>query len=62
MNTATEAAARVAAWRAGTATDSPAGPMFTGGTYAVSELTMSGRLKTENCGTICSYSATRYCC
>ena len=41
----------VAAWRSGTDPDSPAGPMFPGGTYAESEITMSGRAGTHACGT-----------
>lgn len=52
----------VAAWRDGTGADSPAGPLFTGGAYAESELTASGQVRTVQCGTVCSWSAGRECC
>ncbi|NUR62107.1 MAG: hypothetical protein HOV87_26110 [Catenulispora sp.] len=55
-------AEKVHAWRNGTAADSPAGPLFTSGVYAESELTMTGAVLTAFCGTDCSYSHTRYCC
>lgn len=52
----------VEAWRSGTDPNSPAGPVFTGGRYAESEITMSGRVGTGICGTACSGSAGRECC
>jgi hypothetical protein len=52
----------VAAWRDGTGADSPAGPLFTGGAYAESDLTATGETRTNQCGTACSYSAGRDCC
>ena len=51
----------VAAWRDG-AQDSPAGPLFTAGRYAESEITMNGRIATGHCGSNCSGSATASCC
>jgi hypothetical protein len=51
----------VEAWRTGAA-DSPAGPVYSSGVYAQSEITMTGRILTAYCGTDCSYSHTRYCC
>jgi hypothetical protein len=57
-----ESARTVAAWRDGTAEDSPAGPLFTSGPYAESELTATGEVRTAQCGTACSYSAGRECC
>ncbi|HEY2576556.1 MAG TPA: DUF6229 family protein [Streptosporangiaceae bacterium] len=53
---------KIAAWRTGKGADSPAGPLFTGGTYAQSEITMHGRVGTGQCGTVCSGSATAQCC
>jgi hypothetical protein len=52
----------IAAWRDGTGPDSPAGPLFTGGAYAESEIAASDQVKTVQCGTVCSYSAGRECC
>ena len=56
-----EAELTVAAWRDGTADHSPAGPLFTSGAYAESELTASGAVRTIQCGTAWSYSAGREC-
>jgi Family of unknown function (DUF6229) len=52
----------IAAWRAGTDPSSPAGPLFTGGAYAESEITMHGRVGTGHCGSNCSGSAHAECC
>ena len=52
----------IAAWRNGSDLDSPAGPLFTGGRYAESEITMNGRVGTGRCGTVCSGSQSAQCC
>jgi hypothetical protein len=52
----------VSTWREGTSADSPAGPLFTGGKYAPSEIAMSSRVGTGRCGSDCSGSATAQCC
>lgn len=52
----------VETWRSGSSQDSPAGPLFTSGKYAESEITMSSRIGTGRCGTDCSGSATGQCC
>jgi hypothetical protein len=52
----------VAAWRSGTDPNSPAGPLFTGGMYAESEIAMNGRVGTGHCGSNCSGSHTAECC
>jgi hypothetical protein len=52
----------IAAWRNGTDPSSPAGPLFTSGDYAQSEITMHGRVGTGDCGTVCSGSAAGECC
>ena len=50
-------------WRTGVAADSPAGPVFSSGAYAQSEITMtSPEILTTHCGTDCTYSQTHYCC
>jgi hypothetical protein len=52
----------VSTWRQGTSQDSPAGPLFTGGKYAASEIAMSSRIGTGRCGTDCSASQGSQCC
>lgn len=52
---------KVADWRTGKATDSPAGPLFTSGTYAQSEITRQGRVGTGHCSA-CSASGHSQCC
>jgi len=49
-------------WRDGTSQDSPAGPLFTSGKYAESEITMSSRVGSGRCGTDCSGSVHYQCC
>jgi hypothetical protein len=52
----------VEAWLNGTDPRSPAGPLFAGGRYAPSEITMNSRAYTHLCGTGCTSSPTRVCC
>lgn len=52
----------VETWRDGTSQDSPAGPLFTSGQYAESEITMSSRVGTGRCGSDCSGSVHYQCC
>lgn len=51
----------VGTWRSGS-DDNPAGPLFTSGRYAESEIRMSSRVGTGRCGTDCSGSVTAQCC
>jgi hypothetical protein len=51
----------IAAWRSGEEPDSPAGPLLPG-TYAESEITMTGPDYSGRCGTGCTGSRTYQCC
>jgi len=51
----------IASWRDGTDPNGPAGPLFTGGDYARSEIAMHGRIGTNHCGTACSASGGECC-
>jgi hypothetical protein len=51
-----------AAWRSGAGADNPAGPLFTAGRYAQSDLTQRTGTGTARCGTACSASRTKFCC
>jgi hypothetical protein len=53
----------VGAWRASAGPDSPAGPLFTSGPYAESEITMSDSTYTGlHCPTVCTNSNHNDCC
>jgi Family of unknown function (DUF6229) len=60
--TVTSIAQTVSAWRASASPDSPAGPLFPSGRYAESEITMSGKIVTLQCGTNCTGSEHDHCC
>jgi hypothetical protein len=52
----------VAQWRRSADSDNPAGPLYAGGRYAEVEIIEACGPPTGQCGTACTYSATRYCC
>jgi Family of unknown function (DUF6229) len=62
MNTVTpEPADRLAArWRSNAGADNPAGPLFTAGSFAETDITSQGRADTHV--SLCTGSATVSCC
>jgi len=56
----------VAAWRDSVVPadgwENPSGPLYPSGKYAEADITMTWPGSTAQCGTACTYSATRQCC
>ncbi|CAD0312711.1 DUF6229 family protein [Xanthomonas hortorum] len=49
-------------WRSHAGDDNPAGPLFISGAYAEADIGCEAAAVTEQCGTICTGSATFQCC
>jgi len=51
----------VASWRTGTGADNPAGPLYASGEHAEADI-VGAAGPSFTCGTVCTYSRTRFCC